>query len=375
MRRSALALGALLALPAAAAEMNMRVFVPSAGTSSLVPIERPTPTGERSLQMWVFPAAAGEAIRRVELGTAASGEAIRQVEPETAAAPAALAEQEAPQLRAGLYLGARRDDLRWSIAGIAGSPDVLSELSWRNQRSAVMTARGELEWPSGWLLAGDLGAGAVLAGEVQDSDYLGNGRTQEFSRSLGESDGSLLDATLAGGYRLRLGAHAFTVSAGYAWHEQDLHIGNVTQIISTLPGFPPVGIGFDARSSYRAQWHGPHAGLDLELALPRGWSLGLGAWREWVDYKGVGNWALREEFAHPESFTHLSAGQVTGFKASLNWQWRKSGRIGLTWGQVRGRADGGVDITHFEQFGDTVTRLNEVVWDSESLRLGLQWSF
>lgn len=375
----------LLACSPAQATMTMRVFAPDGGAARMVRLEAPSPNrtppsvaeGAITLEMSVFPTAPGQAMRRVALeglaaANAASGEPTAPI-PGRAGA-------EALKLRLEAGLAARRDDLRWNIADGDGMPDVLSELTWREQKSLVLNARGEAEWPSGWLLAAEVGAGTLLKGEIQDSDYDGDGRAQEWSRTVGESDDAgLLDLTLSGGHRFRFGPHAVTASVGYAWHEQNLRSGLLTQAISEPNSFgvlpPPKGTRFDARSSYTARWRGPRLALGLDLALAGGWGMNLGAWREWVDYKGTGNWALREELAHPESFTHLADGRVTGLGVGLGRSWRKNGRLSLAWEKVKGRAGPGTDTTHLVDGGDLSTRLNEVVWDSESLRLGLQWAF
>ncbi|HNU64155.1 MAG TPA: hypothetical protein PKJ96_06500 [Thiobacillaceae bacterium] len=279
-----------------------------------------------------------------------------------------------------LGVGPRRDDLRWSIADVDGSPDVLSELTWRDQKSLMLNVRGEVVWPSGWLLTSEAGLGAQLQGEVQDSDYDADGRTQEWSRSVGQADdGDMLDVLLTGGHRFHFGAHTLGVRLGYAWHDQNLRFSKATQVVAQPNSFgftlPPVGTTFDAMSSYSASWWGPHLALDLDLALGGGWRLGLSAWREWVDYEGTGNWALRSEFDHPESFTHLAEGRITGLKAGLTRNWGKSGRLGLAWERVRGRTDSGTDITHFTGMGNVPTGLNEVLWDSEIWKLELAWTF
>lgn len=368
--------------------MTMRVFAPGGGTAAAVALEMPamgrvTPTpaeGAIALEMSVFPSGPGQAIRRVGLEEVAPGGGAASARAVPAARPSTGGKGEAVALRLDTSLAARRDALRWSIADVDGMPDILSELTWRDQKSLMFTARGEAAWPAGWWLAGQAGAGTLLKGDIRDSDYDGDGRTQEWSRTVGESDDAgLMDLLIEGGRRFRFGPHVLNASLGYAWHEQNLRFGEVTQIVSEPNSFgillPPAGTVFDARSSYTARWWGPRLGLDLALALRGGWGLKLSGWREWVDYKGTGNWALRDEFAHPESFTHLADGRVTGLGVGLSRAWRRHGRLSLDWEKVRGRTDPGADITHFVNFGDLSTRLNEVAWDSESLKLSLEWTF
>jgi hypothetical protein len=374
-----LLLAPLLISGAAEARMLMRVFDQAGNpteTIDLQAIRRSTPaTHGIGLEMSVFPSTPGGDAQRVPLTPLPLARA-----PVSSPARALDVDHGRPKLRLTAALAARRDDLRWSIADIDNQPDVLSELIWRKQKSLMFSVLGEAETAQGWLLSAEVGAATLLNGEIQDSDYDGDGRTQEWSRTLGESDDAgLMDLRIAAGRRFNIGAHALSASLGYAWHEQNLRVGTVTQVVSepNSHGFslPPTGSRFDAQSSYTARWYGPRLDLNLALSWPAGWGLTLGAWREWVDYKGSGNWALRAEFKHPESFTHRSDGRVSGIKAEWSRPWRKQGRLSLSWEKVRGRAGAGRDIVHFVDAGDASTRLNAVVWDNESLKLGARWAF
>ncbi len=66
---------------------------------------------------------------------------------------------------------------------------------------------------------------SIYIGDNQDSDYAGDNRTFEFSRSNNNSDGgSMLDAKAGVGYRFLLESANMVVIpiAGYAYHEQNL---------------------------------------------------------------------------------------------------------------------------------------------------------
>lgn len=130
----------------------------------------------------------------------------------------------------------------------------------------------------------------------------------------------------------------------------------------------------NAHSSYTSRWWGPRLGADADFALSGGWTLSMAGWREWVDYEANADWALREAFSHPESFTHLADGHITGLQLGLSRPWRKNGRLSLVSERVRGRVGPGTDITHFGSLGDLSTALNEVVWDSDALRLSWRWA-
>jgi len=105
--------------------------------------------------------------------------------------------------------GYRRDDLDWSIAGDSSgnNPNILSELTWDDLESYQVKFQGNLVWPNIIALRGLADYGWISDGENQDSDYYGDNRTWEFSRSNNNSDdGDVWDVSLAIGYPFRAAA-------------------------------------------------------------------------------------------------------------------------------------------------------------------------
>jgi len=164
-----------------------------------------------------------------------------------------------------LSAGYRVDDLDWNIAGdINGNnPNVLSELTWDDVESYQLKAQGSAVWPNIIALRGYANYGWIFDGDNQDSDYLGDNRTFEFSRSNNSTDDDdVLDASLAIGYPIRFGRAVIgtmTPLLGYSYHEQNLNITDGNQTIPNLGPFP----GLD--SSYETEWKGPWIGFDLRF--------------------------------------------------------------------------------------------------------------
>ncbi len=137
-----------------------------------------------------------------------------------------------------LSAGYRKDDLDWSIAGdINGNnPNVLSELTWDDVESYQLQFQGSVVWPNIIAFRGYGNYGLIFDGDNQDSDYLGDNRTLEFSRSNNHTDDDyVLDASLAIGYPFRFGqAEIGTITPllGYANHEQEM---NTTDGKETIP--------------------------------------------------------------------------------------------------------------------------------------------
>ena|GEM_PF-416507 len=274
-----------------------------------------------------------------------------------------------------LRTGYRTDDLDWNIAGdINGrNPNILSELTWEDLQSyqvsgtARLTARpfvsGRLSGNYAW----------ILDGKNQDSDYLGNNRTLENSRSNNTAeDGFLLD--LSGGigypwepsagrrYDLRL-----TPLAGYSYHEQNLRI---TEGVQTIPA---TGSFSDLNSKYQTRWRGPWVGLDLEFKFSPEIRCFGGFEYHWADYKADARWNLRDDFSQPKSFRHTADGNGIIGSAGIGYLLSKHLSLELSTAYQDWSADeGGLDRTFFSNGTTSDTRLNEVNWESVEVSLGLR---
>lgn len=286
-----------------------------------------------------------------------------------------------------LAAGYRRAALDFNIAADSSgtaTPNVLSELTWNDLSVLAVDARLRRLIGNHLDLRGDFAYGILFDGGNRDSDYLGDNRTLEFSRSRNSADeGSLFKASAAVGYGIDLGQVSgdgpwarLTPLLGYAVHQQNLVITDGYQEISNLPGFtPPIGpfAGLDSR--YESAWKGPWAGLDLEFAGLRGLRLNASLEYHWARYEGIGNWNLREDFAHPVSFRHTADGH--GLVAGLDLSMESSG--GLSWSLAldfeRWRTDPGDDTTFFADDSSAHTRLNRVNWKSWGLGLRMRHDF
>jgi len=183
-----------------------------------------------------------------------------------------------------LSLGYREDSLDWNIGGGSDGPNVLSELEWKNMD--IFQLRGELSGSNDEdiYFRGQASYGWVWDGQNRDSDYAGNNRTLEFSRSGNSVDGSrVLDLSAGLGVMLYAGdARRWRIipMVGYSWHYQNLRMRNGNQQLSNLANLQvldsdatrvtPLGPfpGLDSR--YDAKWYGPWLGADIFLDLQTG---------------------------------------------------------------------------------------------------------
>ena len=277
--------------------------------------------------------------------------------------------------------GYRRDDLDWNIAGNTGGnhPNILSELTWDDVESYQIKFQGNLIWPKIIALRGSANYSWIFKGENQDSDYAGDNRTFEFSRSDNNTDdGNLWDASLAVGYPFRFGrtvVGTIIPLVGYSHHEQQLVLTDGYQTIPDTGPFP----GLD--SSYDTQWKGPWVGCDLRFraaeikALAHRIETYFTYEFHWADYEAKADWNLREDFAHPKSFRHDADGNgfviAAGFNFVLNQRWA----LNVNFDYQDWSTDNGTSKVFLANGTTAKTRLNEVNWTSYALMTGLSLRF
>lgn len=283
--------------------------------------------------------------------------------------------------RAEFYInsGYRQDDLKWSIAGIGGTPNILSELKWQDIEIATLNLGSTLYLKSNWLVNMDLVYGRIFDGKNQDSDYFGNNRTTEFSRSNNGADkGNILDISTAIGYRWQLPLnqqHSYPFielrpQAGFSYHSQNLKMVDGFQTI------PSSGAFSDLDASYDATWFGPWLGLDSQINFSDRFKLSLNLEYHHAYYDASANWNLRSDFAHPESFTHKAEGY--GLVGSIASQLRLNKALALNlsvdYQDWQAHRDG-IDTTYFSNGSALSTGFNGVDWHSFSANLGLIYEF
>lgn len=283
-------------------------------------------------------------------------------------------------LRVSSGVGNQTSNLQWSIAddptGQTG-PDVLSELTYRDLQFSVFHAAGELNINHGrlrnTLLFLDYQTGQADDGEVQDSDYDGNGRSQEYSRSLSSAEESSLDGFTAGvGYRFAINTYnSLTPLAAFTRQSQDLIMTQGRQVVDT---YNPRNLGAfrgTLNSSYLTEWTGGWAGLRWNLET-RDHILALTFKNFWLDYHAEADWNLRNDFAHPKSFEHWAAGTGTGFDLSYQYRFSRYFSMRADLYQQRWETGTGQDTVYFADGTSGGSQLNEVSWDSTGFSMGLQ---
>jgi hypothetical protein len=299
-----------------------------------------------------------------------------------------------PEVEMIFSAGYRRDDLDWNIAGdtSGNNPNVLSELTWDDLESYQVKFQGRLVIPNIIALRGSADYGWIFDGENQDSDYAGNNRTLEFSRSNNSGDDEdVWDVSLAVGYPFRWGKSVIstiTPLAGYSHHEQNLKMTDGYQTLSVpvvtttfiiIP--PPVGPFPGLDSSYDTKWKGPWLGIDLNFraAEIRSFTDRFETYfsyeYHWADYHAEANWNLRTDLDHPKSFEHDADGTGWIISAGFNFMLQRNIGLNFNFDYQNWSTDDGTDKVFFADGTTAKTRLNEVNWSSYALGMGLTVRF
>lgn len=272
-----------------------------------------------------------------------------------------------------LSAGYRSDELKWNIAGEPSGccPNTLSELQWTDVRSFNVKASMNADIGKRIYTRAFADYGFIFAGDNQDSDYAGDDRTLEFSRSNNSADsGNLYDLSAGLGYIIRPSRSNVSLipMVGYSYHKQNL---NITDGFQT---WPPLGSFDGLDSSYDARWKGPWAGLDLKFLFEK-WTIGAAFEYHVVDYYADANWNLRDDFEHPKSYEHLADGDgfISSITADYRYNSRWSAGIGVDYQDFH--TEPGIDRTFFSDGSEAETQLNEVVWYSYSLLMSLKYTF
>lgn len=275
--------------------------------------------------------------------------------------------------------GYRVDGLDWNIAGNSdgSNPNILSELTWKNLE--MFQVRGKVKTDlDGNYLRGYFSYGWITDGENQDSDYDGDDRTGEFSRSNNNSDsGAAWDASAGVGFDHDYNtgsALKFYPVLGYSYHRQNLRITDGYQTVATSGRTPVLGPFNGLKSTYEARWYGPWAGMDFSYKR-QDLSLGAGMEFHLVRYYADANWNLRSDFAHPKSFEHEATGAGFVFDLGAEYAITKNWGIEGSFDVKRFKTGEGTDRTFFSNGTTAETKLNEVNWKSYAMMMGLRYRF
>lgn len=241
--------------------------------------------------------------------------------------------------------------------------------------------------------------GLVEDGQTQDSDYAGNNRSLEWSRSLSSSEGGdTLDLNGAFGIKITLVDRYNQILSvmpylGYGYHEINLTTEEGNQVVSDqqtfdawtgqvagAPGYitlPTIGPFAGLNSSYDAEWKGFILGGRFEYEIydleRRPFVVAyLDALYRIDEYSGEGNWNLRTDLAQGTSFEHTADSTGYDIEAGIEIYQHKR-QYGLTFSLGYGsHSSSNGNNTFFMATGSNrSTRLNGVEWEYVNISIGL----
>lgn len=282
------------------------------------------------------------------------------------------------QLSLDLAAGARTDQLDWSFAGVNNAPNVLSELEWDDLQIYQLTAVGTLvvennRVPFATYLRFKGGYGWIVDGDVQDSDYDGDNRSDEYSRSYSDGgDGDVFDISAAIGPQFSFFNDTLFLAplVGYSYSEQNLVMQDGFQAVSDNLRVPSVGFTMpDLDSSYESEWKGGWVGLDMRWLLSDHFVFDGTVEYHDVAYDAEADWNLSDKI-----FIHEANGE--GIVAELAMKYLLGDRWALAVDvrYCRFETDSGSN-RYDTPGGSGILKLNEVNWESFSSNIGVSYKF
>lgn len=297
------------------------------------------------------------------------------------------------EIKIGVDFGVRNDELNWSIPGEFRGQDnnvyqqnIVSELTWKDVKSNYLDAHGLFK-AGQFVVRGDIGYGIINSGDNQDSDYRGNNRTEEFSRSNNKSNGDHVSDTRIGfGLNFDLMVNEVTGPVlqvtpliGLSSHVQSLRMTNLVQTVSKLqyaPSnitvMPSLGSHPGLNSTYEARWSGPWIGIGALYRVDTQIALGAVVEHHKADYSAKANWNLRREFAHPKSYTHNATGDGNVIHLNVEMALRDQVKIVFSITSQEWTTGTGTDRFYFADGSSEYGVLNKVKWRSQAYLLGLE---
>ena len=272
--------------------------------------------------------------------------------------------------------GYRHDEIDWSFA--LPNINIRSELQWRSLESIQFEFGLQRRLGRNFRLKGSLDYAFLFDGDNQDSDYDGNNRTDEFSRSNNSTqDGDLWDISIGLAYDTRLFNDRFIVSpaVGYSYHDQNLQITRGVQTIPPLGPFPGL------RSSYDPTWYGPWVGAEFlynstgKSAPKPGYEAFIGIEYHFADFEAQADWNLRADLAHPVSFRQNADGSGWVLRGGFNYLFNPRWSVNLIGKYQKWETSAGSHRFFFYDGSSYEARLNGVNWDSFSLSAGITCRF
>jgi hypothetical protein len=248
--------------------------------------------------------------------------------------------------------GRHQEDFHWSIAGNNNgtSPNVLSELKWKNVSGQDYST--SLQWNiwRKFLLFADYNRISVHSGSVNDVDYNGDNRTDPiYTGNFSDNKGYTGGWSSGAGYII-FNNNLFSLAPylGYTENSQNLYLVDLT---GQFPGL---------NSSYQAWWKGAFLKLQSSVKIVKSLKLSADITYNQVNYSAQGDWNLITEFQHPVSYRHVAKGYGLNTNARLIYDITNHIAISICYSYFDWETGDGNDMLYLATGSVDKTRLNGV---------------
>lgn len=272
-----------------------------------------------------------------------------------------------------LDVGTRSFDLEWRTAaaptGNGANPPATG--SWDGITTAEATVGLGLHY--GTLhLRGEGIYGRIIAGDSSVSVFSDDSRTQTTDRSEQSSDeGDVREGTVALGVSVGNAADTLRLMCefGFTHSEQRLTLSDGVQVV------PATGAYAGLDSHYEARWQGPWIGLSGSWEVVRSWVLLAGCRGQMVEYRGVMDFNLRSDLAHPRSIEQAGSGFALAVGAGIVHRLTSSTDIRVLLTREQWRVTDGDDRVNYSNGTSDDVPLLDVTLSVWILRCGLRWEY
>jgi hypothetical protein len=263
----------------------------------------------------------------------------------------------------------------WNLAAPSGSPNVLSELTWRGVDSVVTEVYAQAVWKR-LVLQGALGIGPIIGGAFIDNDYAADDRQDRISSTRSSvTDSFLLYFDVDVGFRL------------FSWRQPK----------SYVPGFLDGFVGYQLWTEYYEAkgatgttavassavvvqetflFQSIRLGAQAQVPLYRGLALRLrGAYLPYTWSDLWDNHPLRTDLQQDPSF-HASADGGSGYQLEGAFVYDLGNRFSIEAGYRYWRIESGSGtVTAYTVSGNVSSRLNEIIIERYGPWVGMAYRF
>ena len=253
-------------------------------------------------------------------------------------------------LEASLNLATQKENFTWSIAGNSNGehPNILSEIKWTSIRSTQIGA--DFKWTvlKRFVLLGNYTYSTINLGTISDTDFDEDNRTSiSYSENFNGDKGKLYDGKMGVGYKLvKIKEVALESYIGYGISSQKYLINSIN-------------IEGKKIGEYTAKWVGPFIALQANFGVFKNATFITLISYHQINFRGIGNWTLVEEFEHPISFKQTAKGYALNVTPMLNFQIYRKFSLGIKANYSKYETGSGTDKLFLKSGIIQKTKFNE----------------